>query len=407
MEITMDTEVPVEVPVRGKRWQDLQERQSTITIDPEFQQFLIPLRPEEYSELERSILDEGCRDALVVWHGILVDGHNRHEICSRHGIPFTTIDRQFASRGAVKDWILTNQLGRRNLSDDQRSMLAARLANMRQGERTDLSPDGEKCEAISQSEAAERGNVSKRSVERATKVLRKGTAELIKAVDYDKIPVSAAAALVDRPPEYQRSVVHMVESGEAKGVVDARRLLKREEAKVAPAMDGKYKVIYADPPWCYGDKRDGNTTGAEDHYPSMTIQELCKMPVKELTEDNAVLFLWVTSPLLEECFEVIRAWGFKYKTSFVWDKVKHNMGHYNSVRHELLLVCTRGSCLPDNPKLYDSVVSIERGEHSVKPEEFRQMIDDLYPSGARIELFARQPVPGWAAWGNEVESLAS
>jgi len=101
------------------------------------------------------------------------------------------------------------------------------------------------------------------------------------------------------------------------------------------------------------------------------------------------------------CFEVIEAWGFKYKTSFVWDKIKHNMGHYNSVRHEFLLVCTKGSCLPDNKKLFDSVLSIEKTEHSNKPEEFRNIIDTLYIYGNRIELFARQKVDGWDSWGND------
>lgn len=187
----------------------------------------------------------------------------------------------------------------------------------------------------------------------------------------------------------------------SKAYAELRREQRKEERQEVEPPKGKYRVIYADPPWNYGDKRDGRTTGAEDHYPSMTIEELCEMPVKDITEDDAVLFLWVTSPLLEECFPIIRAWGFKYKTSFVWDKIKHNMGHYNSVRHELLLVCTKGSCKPDNVKLYDSVQSIEKTDHSRKPEEFRAIIDDIYTYGNKIELFARKPVDGWEAWGNE------
>ncbi len=124
--------------------------------------------------------------------------------------------------------------------------------------------------------------------------------------------------------------------------------------------------------------------------------------IKEMADANAVMFMWVTSPLLEECFDVIRAWGFKYKTSFVWDKVGHNYGHYNSVRHELLLICTRGSCVPDTKTLYDSVVSVEKSSvHSEKPAEFRRIIDDLYTYGNRIELFARADVEGWDRWGNE------
>lgn len=121
----------------------------------------------------------------------------------------------------------------------------------------------------------------------------------------------------------------------------------------------KYKIIYADPAWKYNDKQNTpKLGGAVKHYQTMTIKELCNLPVKCLTEDNAVLFIWTTSPLLEETFAVIKAWGFKYKSSFVWDKIKHNMGHYNSVRHELLLICTKGSCTPEIKKLFDSVVSI-------------------------------------------------
>ncbi len=106
--------------------------------------------------------------------------------------------------------------------------------------------------------------------------------------------------------------------------------------------------------------------------------------------------------ILEDAFKVINAWGFKYKTSFVWDKIKHNMGHYNSVRHEFLLIAVRGSCQPDASKLFDSVQSIERTEHSAKPGIFREIIDTLYPHGPRIELFARKKTDGWEAYGNQV-----
>jgi len=174
------------------------------------------------------------------------------------------------------------------------------------------------------------------------------------------------------------------------------------EFKTKELPSGKYRIVYADPPWNYGDKRDGRTTGAEDHYPTMTIEQLCQIPVNDMTEDNAVLFLWVTSPILNECFEVINAWGFDYKTSFVWDKVKHNMGHYNSVRHEFLLICTRGSCTPDIIKLHDSVIVEERTEHSKKPDIFRSIIEELYTYGGKIELFAREVHDGWANWGNEL-----
>lgn len=163
----------------------------------------------------------------------------------------------------------------------------------------------------------------------------------------------------------------------------------------------KYRVIYADPPWSYNDKQDTDALGgAVKHYDTMPLDDICTLPVP--AADNAVLFLWVTSPMLEDAFKVINAWGFKYKSSFVWDKIAHNMGHYNSVRHEFLLIATRGSCTPDVARLYDSVVSIERTEHSRKPGAFRNMIDTLYPVGDRLELFAREAPEGWDVWGDMV-----
>jgi N6-adenosine-specific RNA methylase IME4 len=146
---------------------------------------------------------------------------------------------------------------------------------------------------------------------------------------------------------------------------------------------------------------------AEHHYSSMSIEKLCAMPVRNLAPDNAVLFLWTTSPLLDETFPVIMSWGFEYKTSCVWDKVKHNYGHYFSVRHEFLLLCTRGSCTPDSSELHDSVVELERSDtHSKKPPYFRNLIDRMYVPPKehvhRIELFARGRLPKhWHQWGHE------
>lgn len=126
--------------------------------------------------------------------------------------------------------------------------------------------------------------------------------------------------------------------------------------------------------------------------------------VPSIVCDDAVLFLWVTSPQLPAGLEVMRDWGFEYKESIVWDKVAHNFGYYFSMRHEFLLLGTRGSCLPENDKLIGSVQTIRRSrEHSRKPEKFRVIIDRLYPSGRRIELFARGEVPpGWVAWGADI-----
>jgi N6-adenosine-specific RNA methylase IME4 len=183
---------------------------------------------------------------------------------------------------------------------------------------------------------------------------------------------------------------------------EARKSQWVEDVKNVQPPTGKYQVIYADPPWQYNQGADQHGAAIR-HYNTMSIEQLCDLPVKDLADDNAVLFIWVTSPQLEVCFDVIRAWGFQYKTSFVWDKVKHVMGHYNSVRHELLLICIRGSYPKQSDTLIDSVVTIERSyEHSEKPERFREIINEMYPNSKKIELFARTSAEGWESWGNDV-----
>lgn len=217
-------------------------------------------------------------------------------------------------------------------------------------------------------------------------------------IGLDKKTSSIAQKLAALPLEQ----FEQVKTGHA-SISQAIREVTHAQRPEREPPTGKYRVFYADPPWLYGNSGLQQYGHASHHYPTMTITELCALPVKDIAQDNAVLFLWVTSPLLAECFAVIDAWGFVYKTSFVWDKVKHNFGHYNSVRHELLLICTRGTCLPDVPTLIDSVQTIERSfKHSEKPEEFRAIIDTLYPNGPRIELFARSKHPGWHVWGNEI-----
>jgi N6-adenosine-specific RNA methylase IME4 len=229
--------------------------------------------------------------------------------------------------------------------------------------------------------------------------------EVAKAAGVSEATAARVLAVGNKNPE----MLEKIAAGEI-SVVEATRQLKKAEVaeRVASLPATQFQVIYADPPWEYGDTRDGlvGYSAAADHYPTMSLAELKALDVPQLAADDSVLFLWATAPLLPDALELARAWGFKYKAHFVWDKVRHNVGHYNSVRHELLLICTRGSCTPENVKLFDSVQVIERTEkHSEKPEEFRQIIETLYPSARKIELFRRGAAPpGWTAWGNEVKA---
>ncbi|MEO1208261.1 MAG: MT-A70 family methyltransferase [Cyanobacteria bacterium J06638_20] len=190
---------------------------------------------------------------------------------------------------------------------------------------------------------------------------------------------------------------------------EQRRADRRAQVQEAAELpDAKYRVFYADPPWKYRDSgviNDNDGYGrAERHYPTMSLEAICELgeKIRDRAMPDSALFLWVTSPILPDAFQVVESWGFQYKASIVWDKVRHNPGNYTSVRHEFLLICVRGSCTPDVKDQTDSVVTIERSKvHSQKPEYFRELIETMYPYGRRLELFARQEVEGWDRWGNQ------
>jgi len=357
-----------------------------MTINPKFKSLIPPLAEEEYRQLEANIIQHGCRDALTVWRGILIDGHNRFAICTEHKIEYRTQLIDLPDEEAVEDWMDANQLGRRNLTGDQASILRGRRYNRMkkaQGEHKG-------------NQHSERGQND--PLPKTADTLAKQHGVSSSTIKRDGKRAEALAKLAEVQPEAAQAVMDGT-----KRFNEVRREIKLEEVKKAVALPtAKYRVIYADPPWRYGDQLTENYGSVKFHYPSMTIKELCALPVREMTEPDAVLFMWVTSPLLFECAPIIDAWGFKYKTSFVWDKMKHNMGHYNSVRHEFLLVCTRGSCVPDERKLHDSVQSIERTTHSTKPEKFREIIQEIYPHGKRLEMFARKESDGWDVYGNQV-----
>ena len=375
-----------------------------LIINPEFQNLIPSLNLEELSSLEASLKHEGCRDPLVVWNNTIIDGHHRYAICTKHGISFDVVEKsELETELDVKLWMINNQFSRRNLPTETRLALAYRFKEFEaekakermQATQFKTSDDtASKLVYTPQLDNATPENTEKgRALEAIAK--RAGVSHMT-AFQYDKIQQQGT--------EEQKAEVAEGKSSIKKVYTQIQKAERLEKNKAAEWPKGKYRVIYADPPWHYGDERSGgNHGGAVDHYNTMSINELKNMPLSSLTEDNAVLFLWATAPLLPEALELINAWGFKYKTNFIWDKVKHNMGHYNSVRHELLLIATNGSCTPDNVQLFDSVQSIERTDrHSEKPEEFRKIIDTLYTYGNKLEMFARKQVEGWEVFGNEL-----
>ena len=194
-----------------------------MNIDKEFQSLIPPLTAEEYAGLEESILSEGCRDALVVWGDTLIDGHNRYEICTKHGIPFDTVEMDFPTRDDVKLWMMRNQLARRNLNDMQRISIVRKCedsvrakAKERQGARTDITDIPEKFpgSADSRDELGMMAGVSGKTYEHAVTVLEKAPAPIVEATMRDALSINAAYQVTKMELEQQEEVAERIEHGE-------------------------------------------------------------------------------------------------------------------------------------------------------------------------------------------------
>lgn len=171
----------------------------------------------------------------------------------------------------------------------------------------------------------------------------------------------------------------------------------------------KYSIIYADPPWSYKDKALAGNRGACCKYDVMNIGDIGDLPIKNIAADDSILFMWVTMPKLNECFEVIEKWGFEFKTcAFTWikqnkksDSLFWGMGRWTRANAEICLIATKGKPKRQSAKVHSVIMSRIR-EHSRKPDETRERIVELCGDLPRIELFARQYAEGWDCWGNEV-----
>jgi N6-adenosine-specific RNA methylase IME4 len=332
---------------------------------------------------------------VLLWHGQVLDGRNRLAAAKLADVDVPTKELPSDSDPFIESW--KHNGARRDVPEAQKVAICTQL-KLASGRR--LARDGD-----NQSQGLGRSaDLPGRPITQAEIATDSGgsgpTVKRVLAV------LAAAPALFAK-----------IGTGELKAN-EALRQVKRKKLKgkgsFVPVGERKYRVLYADPPWKYSDERTGladySSTAAAEHYPTMSVEELVLSAdkVKDISAKDAVFFCWATFPLLPDALEVVRAWGFIYKTAFVWNKVRPNFGHYHNASAELLLVCTRGSCTPETDKLEPQVQSIERkGRHSEKPEEFRALIDRLYPSGYRVELFRRGAAPkGWDVAGNEVQEAA-
>ena len=179
-----------------------------------------------------------------------------------------------------------------------------------------------------------------------------------------------------------------------------------------PFPKKKYKIIYADPAWHFQNYNNANAqTNPENHYKTMSMKDIGNLPVNEIADDNCVLFMWCTDPLLNKQIPIVEKWGFQYKTvGFHWVKTNKNksknlyfksVGYWTRANNEICILATKGK--PKRiGKNVDRLVVADRREHSRKPDCVRDRIIELCGDLPRIELFARERVIGWDSWGNEL-----
>jgi N6-adenosine-specific RNA methylase IME4 len=225
---------------------------------------------------------------------------------------------------------------------------------------------------------------------------------------WQKIAAMPEREFENRVTDAKREAIRSVEATAAERNEEKKERRAEREAELAAKIvalpEKRYGVIYADPEWRFEpwSRETGMDRAADNHYPTSELQTIKNRSVHDLAAANCVLFMWATSPMLEDAIEVLHAWSFRYVTSFVWVKDKIGTGYWFRNKHETLLVGIKGDVPAPAPGTQaDSVIFAPVGRHSAKPEVFYEIIERYFPNVPKIELNARQRRAGWEAWGLE------
>lgn len=388
---------------------------------------LAELLPEmtqnEYERHKADIQANGLHEAIKLFQGKIIDGRHRFRACSDLGL----IPRfeEWTGKDA-KQYVISMNVSRRHLSDNQRALAAASMVATSSRGRNQHTNKHTATAAPSQKEAAELFDISPDSIQRAKKVLADADPAIIEMVRKDELAISMAAQVAKLPKKVQlkalrsKKVKTLADADEIKAKKCAevrKKRIKTIQTRVAnnkpiSTAGGPFSLIYADPPWRYeGTGQSGSRHRIENYYPTMEVEDICALPVASICDDDCMLFMWVPSSRLKDGLEVMDAWGFEYVTQAVWHK-KGQQGRADYLGgvfyqgHESILVGRKGNGLPapETKNKFSSVIEAPRTEHSKKPEKVYDMLETMYPEFKDnfCELFARNTREGWLSWGNEV-----
>lgn len=359
-----------------------------LKINEELKKHIWPLKPEEFKQLEENILSEGIRDKIITWQGFIIDGHNRYEIACRHNLLFETLEFEFDNIEAVKDWMDANQLGRRNLTEDQWQISIGRRYNREKKAATGRSDrsfgDANFTTPKTEKKLSEEYKVSPRTIHNYAQ----------KAKQFEK--------LQEEKPELSQAIW----SGE-KSFKEIRKEEKKEEflnnielinqkAKSFDDFDGLYDVVVIDPPWPYEVRQSDVSHGMRNPYPMMSIDKLSKVNIP--AAENCIMWLWTTNAFMREAFMLLDAWGFKQKSILTWAKDRFNLGDWLNGQTEHAILAVKGKPLMKKGK--STLLNAPRRAHSQKPDEFYDMVKEICP-GRRIDIFSRCKREGFDEYGSE------
>jgi N6-adenosine-specific RNA methylase IME4 len=337
--------------------------------------------------LAYSIADVGLLHPVVVTSSArLIAGQRRLQACRQLGwteVPVTIVDLLQAARGEAHENFVRKDLLPSEIVALKRAIepLERRDARQRQGSRADLCHPATVAECQRAYPGDARDNIARylgvgrTTIERAEAVV---------------------AAAEEEPEEYGYLVEQMDRSGKVAGAYRRLEVLRQAKGLEAAAPEfptGPFQVIVADPPWQYD---SGNSLP----YPTMPIDDIKSMPVRDIADENAILWLWTTNAHLPVAFDVVTAWGFEYKALLTWVKDRMGTGEWLRGQTEHCLLGARGKPVFIHGN-HTTVLEGGRREHSRKPEEFYTLVEATC-AGAKVELFCRQQRAGWRVYGNDL-----
>jgi len=356
---------------------------------------------EEYQKLKADIQTNGFDASLpiILHENKILDGRNRYKACEELGIKpaYTTFNN-----GDPLSYVVRTNLHRRHLQPGQLAFVALDI------EKHFAEKAKENKIKAGEQYGREKTDKPFQFFEKPNEEIKPihATKEAAKEIGVNRQYISDAKKILNVAPELAKQII----AGEMT-IPEAKRVINRAERieKLVEITEnnkplegiGIFPVIYADPPWQY-EHPISDSRRIENQYPTMTIEEICNLPVSDITTEDAILFLWVSTPMLKKGLQVLDAWGFEYRTSMVWVKPSIGPGQWVRQRHEILLIGVKGSIpTPKGEDKPDSVIEAPRQEHSKKPVIVYDIIEKMYPELEKVELFCRQPRQGWKAWGNQ------